>query len=132
KKRRGYRSRGCGECGKAVPDGSTSVERAWTKLRTVCTAFQPVRRQGGQSAAGRGKERKLSTGAPPIPHRPCLMRVVSSWTTLNASLSSFSSRVILFTPCRTVEWSRPPNLVPILGSETSVSSRQRYIARCRG
>jgi hypothetical protein len=32
----------------------------------------------------------------------------------------------------TVEWSRPPNLSPIIGKEFSVYFRQRYIATCRG
>ena len=32
----------------------------------------------------------------------------------------------------TVVWSRPPNCLPIFGSEESVSSRERYIAIWRG
>ena len=35
---------------------------------------------------------------------------------------------ILRSACITVVWSRPPNCWPILGSESSVSSRHRYIA----
>ena len=32
----------------------------------------------------------------------------------------------------TVVWSRPPNCLPIFGSDESVSSRERYIATWRG
>ena len=34
--------------------------------------------------------------------------------------------------CITVVWSRPPNCLPIAGSDSPVSSRARYMATCRG
>src|SRR6185437_7113136 len=65
-------------------------------------------------------------------HRDCLIRAVRSCTRLKASRSTVRSFEILSLAWITVEWSRPPNLAPILGSETSVSSRARYIATWRG
>ena len=41
-------------------------------------------------------------------------------------------RAIFEVAWMTVVWSRPPNSLPILGSEESVSSRERYIATRRG
>ncbi len=58
----------------------------------------------------------------------CLIRVVSSvtwWKTLRRSARSLRIRRSAF---MTVVWSRPPNCCPILGRESSVSSRHRYIA----
>src|SRR4051812_27293851 len=68
----------------------------------------------------------------PHPQRACLIRAVSSWTRLYTDRSSRIMRAILDVAWITVVWSRPPNSLPILGSDESVSSRERYIATCRG
>ena len=66
------------------------------------------------------------------PFRPqrlcCLIRLVSSVTWLKMLRRSAISWRILRSACMTVVWSRPPNCWPILGSDSSVSSRHRYIA----
>ena len=62
----------------------------------------------------------------------CLILAVRSCTRLYTALSSLIMRVILAFACITVVWSRPPNSVPIFGSDASVSSRDRYIATWRG
>jgi len=41
-------------------------------------------------------------------------------------------RSILRVALITDVWSKPPNFLPIWGNENVVSSRQRYIAICRG
>src|SRR2546423_2824660 len=64
--------------------------------------------------------------------RTCLMRAVSSCTRLYTERSSLIRRAIFEVAWMTVVWSRPPNSLPILGSEESVSSRDRYIATCLG
>ena len=64
--------------------------------------------------------------------RTCFTRAVSSCTRLYTDLSSRMRREILDVAWITVVWSRPPNSLPIFGSEESVSSRERYIATCRG
>ena len=46
--------------------------------------------------------------------------------------SSLISRAIFDVAWITVVWSRPPNSLPIFGSDESVSSRERYIATWRG
>src|ERR1700750_3019781 len=63
--------------------------------------------------------------------RTCFTRAVSSCTRLYTDLSSRIKREILEVAWMTVVWSRPPNSLPIFGSEESVSSRERYIATCR-
>jgi hypothetical protein len=45
---------------------------------------------------------RFPTGPRENAHRACLMRAVSSWTTLNASRSSRMRRVTRFTPYMTV------------------------------
>src|SRR4029079_6108700 len=65
-------------------------------------------------------------------HPRCLIRAVRSCTRLYTALASEMSRVIFAFAWRTVEWSRPPNSLPIFGSDASVSSRERYIATWRG
>src|SRR5579862_8852409 len=64
--------------------------------------------------------------------RTCFTRAVSSCTRLYTDLSSRIRREIFDVAWITVVWSRPPNSLPILGSDESVSSRERYIATCRG
>jgi hypothetical protein len=49
-----------------------------------------------------------------------------------ASRSLFMRLDIFAVACITVEWSRPPKAFPILGSDSSVSSRERYMATCLG
>jgi hypothetical protein len=44
------------------------------------------------------------------------------------SRSLFMRLEIFAVACMTVEWSRPPKAFPILGSDSSVSSRERYMA----
>src|SRR5207249_5848546 len=68
----------------------------------------------------------------PQAQRFCLMRAVSSCTRLYTERSSRIMRAIFEVAWMTVVWSRPPNCLPILGSEESVSSRERYIATWRG
>src|SRR6266568_6714620 len=65
-------------------------------------------------------------------HRACRTRAVSSWTRLYTDLSSRIRRAIFEVAWITVVWSRPPNSLPIFGSDESVSSRERYIATWRG
>src|SRR5207248_10039076 len=65
-------------------------------------------------------------------HRTCLIRAVNSCTRLYTERSSRIMRAIFEVAWMTVVWSRPPNCLPILGSEESVSSRERYIATWRG
>jgi hypothetical protein len=48
------------------------------------------------------------------------------------SRSLFMRLAILAVACITVEWSRPPKAFPILGSDSSVSSLERYMATCLG
>jgi hypothetical protein len=48
------------------------------------------------------------------------------------SRSLFMRLAIFAVACMTVEWSRPPKAFPILGSDSSVSSRERYMATCLG
>src|SRR5215212_6828601 len=48
------------------------------------------------------------------------------------SRSLFMRLAIFAVACITVEWSRPPKAFPILGSDSSVSSRERYMATCLG
>ena len=95
----------------------------------------------GHAGSGGGSR---TAGCPPVPQRcsagrthgssypRCLIRAVRSCTRLYTALSSLIIRVILAFACITVVWSRPPNSVPIFGSDASVSSRERYIATCRG
>ena len=64
--------------------------------------------------------------------RACLIRAVSSCTRLYTDRSSRIRRAILDVAWITVVWSRPPNSLPIFGSDESVSSRERYIATWRG
>src|SRR5256885_8363200 len=64
--------------------------------------------------------------------RACFTRAVSSCTRLYTDLSSRIRREILEVAWMTVVWSRPPNSLPILGRDESVSSRERYIATCLG
>src|SRR5215217_3344738 len=65
-------------------------------------------------------------------YRVCLMRAVSSCTRLYTERSSRIMRAIFEVAWMTVVWSRPPNSLPIFGSDESVNSRERYIATCRG
>ena len=62
----------------------------------------------------------------------CLIRAVSSCTRLYTDRSSRIRRAIFEVAWITVVWSRPPNSLPIFGSDESVSSRERYIATWRG
>src|SRR5581483_2155363 len=62
----------------------------------------------------------------------CFTRAVNSCTRLYTDLSSRIRRAILEVAWMTVVWSRPPNSLPIFGSEESVNSRERYIATWRG
>ena len=72
----------------------------------------------------------VSTGD--MAQRACFTRAVSSCTRLYTDLSSRIRRAIFEVAWITVVWSRPPKCLPILGSEESVSSRERYIATWRG
>src|SRR6185295_12007000 len=81
-------------------------------------------RLGRNSQASHGDER-----GPPH-QRACLMRAVNSCTRLYTDRSSRMSFVILSFAWMTVVWSRPPNSLPIIGSDASVNSRERYIATC--
>src|ERR687886_156655 len=64
----------------------------------------------------------------PQNQRTCLMRAVNSCTRLYTERSSRIMRAIFEVAWITVVWSRPPNCLPILGSDEAVSSRERYIA----
>src|SRR5918911_3945852 len=64
--------------------------------------------------------------------RLLLMWEVISCIWLKASRSLFMRLAILEVACKTVEWSRPPKAFPILGRDSSVSSRERYMATWRG
>jgi len=64
--------------------------------------------------------------------RLLLMWEVISCIWEKASRSLFMRLAILEVACMTVEWSRPPKAFPILGRDSSVSSRERYMATCRG
>src|SRR5690606_30330492 len=68
--------------------------------------------------------------APPV-RAFCLIRLVSSVTWLNVERFSAICSRILRLACITVVWSRPPKSCPILGRDSSVSSRHRYMAICR-
>src|ERR1044072_879293 len=68
----------------------------------------------------------------PQTHRACLILAVSSCTRLYTDRSSRIMRAIFEVAWITVVWSRPPNCLPIFGSDESVSSRERYIATWRG
>ena len=46
--------------------------------------------------------------------------------------SAASDAFTTLTACSTVEWSRPPNCLPICTSGSFAASRARYIATCRG
>src|SRR5206468_9617938 len=99
--------------------GCGSVE----KVREPCRgAILSVGADGGQR---HGMHR-------PRRQRAWRTRAVSSWTRLYTDLSSRIRRAILDVAWITVVWSRPPNSFPIFGSDESVSSRERYIATCRG
>ncbi len=65
-------------------------------------------------------------------HPACLIRAVSSCTRLYTERSSRIMPSIFAFACITVVWSRPPNSLPIFGSDESVSARERYIATWRG
>src|SRR5205085_2415571 len=96
---------------------------AWrTPAHPVVEPFWLWERTGDKSA--------LST--PTRTQRACLMRAVSSWTRLYTDLSCTIRRAIFDVAWITVVWSRPPNCLPIFGSDESVSSRDRYIATWRG
>src|SRR5581483_7863199 len=77
-----------------------------------------------------GEKSDACTG--PDLQRAWRTRAVSSWTRLYTDLSSRIRRAIFDVAWITVVWSRPPNSLPIFGSDESVSSRERYIATCRG
>src|SRR5918993_2105933 len=64
--------------------------------------------------------------------RLLLMWEVISCIWEKASRSLFMRLAILEVACMTVEWSRPPKAFPILGRDSSVSSRERYMATWRG
>ena len=65
-------------------------------------------------------------------HPACLIRAVSSCTRLYTDRSSRIIPSIFAFACITVVWSRPPNSLPIFGSDESVRARERYIATWRG
>src|SRR4051812_8976874 len=94
-----------------------------------CTVSPGDRCWGQQSVFDR-----LANSVGTLPHfyRTCLMRAVNSCTRLYTERSSRIRRAIFEVAWMTVVWSRPPNCLPIFGSDESVSSRERYIATCRG
>src|ERR671912_1378102 len=64
-------------------------------------------------------------------------RLLLTWWVISciwekASRSLLMRLAIFEVACMTVEWSRPPNAFPILGKDSSVSSRERYMATWRG
>src|SRR5436190_13780718 len=87
--------------------------------------------------AGPGTKRPCLQGPrrapdPSTSQRACLTLAVNSCTRLYTDRSSRINRAILEVAWITVVWSRPPNCFPIFGRDESVSSRERYIATCRG
>src|SRR5438132_6090968 len=82
------------------------------------------------TCTGSGDKSRFSTC--PTGYRTCFTRAVSSCTRLYTDLSSRIRRAIFEVAWMTVVWSRPPNSLPIFGSDESVSSRERYIATWRG
>src|ERR671915_1655934 len=71
------------------------------------------------------------------PEKSWHQRLLLMWEVISciwekASRSLFMRLAILEVACMTVEWSRPPKAFPIFGRETSVSSRERYMATWRG
>src|SRR4029078_91527 len=89
---------------------------------------------GGSRRAGCPPDPQHGVVADPL--EPIYPRVVilavRSCTRLYTALSSLIMRVILAFACITVVWSRPPNSVPIFGSDAWLSCGDRYIATWRG
>src|SRR6185436_9356893 len=86
------------------------------------------RSAGLRAAGGRQLEAVSSGGRPSYCRARLLMRAVSSVTWVYVARRSLIRLVIFLTACMTVVWSLPPNDAPMRGSDSSVSSRQRYIA----
>jgi hypothetical protein len=74
----------------------------------------------------------LSLGEGVLGHLLLLIWWVISCIWAKASRSLFMRLAIFAVACITVEWSRPPKAFPILGSDSSVSSLERYMATCLG
>ena len=74
----------------------------------------------------------LSLGEGVRDHLLLLICWVISCIWEKTSRSLFMRLAIFAVACITVEWSRPPKAFPILGSDSSVSSRERYMATCLG
>ncbi len=74
----------------------------------------------------------LSLGEGVLGHLLLLTCWVISCIWEKTSRSLFMRLAIFAVACMTVEWSRPPKAFPILGSDSSVSSRERYMATCLG
>ena len=107
----------------SVDDGEDGIQ---FPSRAVC----PVRPAGGENV-GPNRLKRVSQSSHRI-QPACLIRAVSSCTRLYTERSSRIIPSIFAFACITVVWSRPPNSLPILGSDESVRARERYIATWRG
>ena len=80
--------------------------------------------------------KKVKTDAIHVPDSQVLTFIASRISTNIRELEGALTRVVAFSSLTgrpmTVVWSRPPKARPILGSDESVSSRERYIATWRG
>src|SRR3954451_15996316 len=103
--------------------GTTPPDRVVERISPGMGFGDKVRLFDGRSGVG---------AVPPHCYRTCLMRAVNSCTRLYTERSSRIRRAIFEVAWITVVWSRPPNCLPIFGSDESVSSRERYIATCLG
>ena len=130
---------------KAVPDHGVGFHHVFFKQFVVVIGSVDIGEDGGNPSSdaalrvlvperGSPRDRQLDRSRDPRGeiHPRCLIRAVRSCTRLYTALSSEIIRVIFAFAWRTVEWSRPPNSLPIFGSDASVSSRERYIATWRG
>src|SRR3712207_7222082 len=114
--------RTCGQVARPVDSSRGLIHRQTPMLWTGC---------GQKAVAGGDIRYKVATLGGGV-QRLLFTWVVSSWIWLKASLSLLISLAILAVACMTVEWSLPPKALPIFGSDSSVSSRERYMATWRG
>ena len=122
------------------PQPGTNCNVAFNHLKILVAVIGSV--DGGEDVPAAASFLRAACGGslwtiPLVPQagnrqRTCFTRAVSSCTRLYTDLSSLMRREIFEVAWITVVWSRPPNSLPILGRDESVSSRERYIATCLG
>jgi hypothetical protein len=116
---------GVGSVGKGI---SPAGPRAW-RGAFLCTSGRPFHRGGGKEQSTR-RSGAIHRDSVETSHPWTLLTIVSIVVFTSTLVFIFCSTS--FSEWMTVEWSRPPNILPITGSEELVSWRQMCIAIWRG